>query len=91
MASNNKNLASRVRKPKSSIRLSKAGYEFDMNETRWQLDANTSINLYHLIDFELESKFQNNFVKMLADYASEFSADYVEVFLIFVGCFFPIK
>lgn len=77
MASTNTTQASRVRKPKSSIRLSKAGYEFDINESRWQLDANTSLNLDLFAQFNLVNKFETNLVKMLADYSSEYSSSYV--------------
>jgi len=63
-------------KRKSDKRLSKANYKFDVYGDVWQLDANLKLNLRLLTPLNLSSKFEQNFRKALADYASEFSSSY---------------
>jgi hypothetical protein len=58
---------------KSDKRLSKANYEFDVYDDFWQLDSNLKLNLMLLTPLNLSLKFELNFRKALADYASEFS------------------
>jgi integrase len=61
---------------KSDKRLSKANYEFDVYDDFWQLDSNLKLNLMLLTPLNLSLKFELNFRKALADYASEFSSSY---------------
>lgn len=65
------------RKIKSDVRLSKAGYEFDVFSDKWQLNKSTSINLRLLESFNLAPKFELNFRLILAAYSCEFSSSYV--------------
>lgn len=64
------------KKTKKDIRHSKANYEFDIFEDIWRLDANTKINFGLLKALNLDSKFEESFRLVLADYACEFSAHY---------------
>lgn len=63
-------------KAKSDKRYSKANYEFDIYDDIWQLDSNIKLNLSLLSPLSLSPKFEMNFRKALADYASEFSSSY---------------
>lgn len=63
---------------KSDKRLSKANYEFEVNDDIWQLDANRSLNFELLTLLNLDPKFEKNFRLALADYACELSSSYTD-------------
>lgn len=62
--------------PKSDIRTSKLGYQFDVYADEWQLDNSFKINWTLTDELKLDVDFEVGFRKALAVYASEVSSRY---------------
>ena len=72
------------RKIKSDVRISKAGYKFEVYSDRWQLNKSIAINLRLLDSLKLHHRFEMSFRLILADYVCEFSAGHIQA--IFYVC-----
>lgn len=75
-------------KRKADIRLSKGNYEFDVYQDVWKLNVDYSLNFELLVPLKLAPKFESNFRLMLANYASEFSAGYVQAIYLYMRYLF---
>lgn len=63
---------------KSDLRTSKENYDFNVYDDVWVLTASLKVNFKRLALLNLDPSFEERFRLVLADYASEFSAGYVE-------------
>ena len=70
---------------KSHIKTSKMGYEFDINENRWQLDNSTSINLdrFKNLDFEFKAGLRVALSRYAEELSAAFTKGVMEKLLIF--------